>query len=213
MPRRRGNTFRNRALSSSFHRRITLLLAFVVLIATLPIPSSTARAALNDQEQRDYRWYDNVYSPPDKPQPSTPLAAENTAITDVANGEVRHLRANVHSGFNDDVPAGTVFKLQYSTATGGPWTDVGGIGSGAIWRGFDNIGLTDGVQIDGTLLSSSNDKLNYEEENPATPSGAIGKEKVVEWGWVVQDNGAAEGTKYYFLVVLNDGTALSSYSN
>ena len=213
MPRTRTKPVRNKPLRRRFDREIKLLLGFVVLSATILTPLSTVRAALGDQEQRDYRWYDNVYSPPDKPQPSTPLAAENTAITDVGNGDVQHLRTNVHSGFNDDVPEGTAYKLQYSIATGGPWTDVGGIGSGAIWRGFDNSGLTDGVQIDGTLLSSSNDKLNYEEENPATPSGAIGKEKVVEWGWVVQDNGAAEGTKYYFRVVLNDGTALSSYSN
>ena len=87
---------------------------------------------------------------------------------------------NVHSGFITDVPAGTAYKLQYSTATGGPWTDVGGFGSGAIWRGFDNSGITDGVQIDAVLLSSSNDKLNYEEENPGTSAGSIGKEKVVE---------------------------------
>ena len=198
------------------HRPSSIVAILLVLAAAvLSLPSSTPplSAGLTDQEQRDHRWYDNVYSPPDKPQPSTPLAAENTAITDVASGDVRHLRMNVHSGFNTDVPAGTAYKLQYSTSTGGPWTDLGGIGSAAIWRSFDNSGLTDGVQIDAVLLSSSIDKLNYEEENPGTSAGAIGKEKVVEWGWVVQDNGAADGTKYYFRMALNDGTALSSYIN
>ena len=184
-----------------------------MVVAGFVANHAPAAAALDDQEQRDYRWYDDVYSPPDKPQPSTPFAAENTAITDVANAAVLHARINVHSGLNDDVPEGTDYKLQYAAATAGPWTDVGGIGSAAIWRGFDNSGLTDGVQIDATLLSSSNEKLNYEEANPGTPPGSIGKEKVVEWGWVVQNNGAAAGATYYFRIALNSGTALSSYTN
>ena len=56
-------------LGPKLQHAIRLLLTLVVLIATFPMSGSPVRAALDDQEQRDYRWYDNVYSPPDKPQP------------------------------------------------------------------------------------------------------------------------------------------------
>ena len=192
---------------------VSLALTFALLVAAFPASPVPIRAALSDMTQQDYRWYDNTYSPPDKPTPDTPLAAENTAITDVGSADVLHLRMNVHSGFNDDVPETAVFKLQFSTSTSGPWTDVGGLSSGEIWRGFDNASFNDGDQIPDVVLSASAEKLTYEEANNAPLLGAIGKEKVAEWAWVLEENSAALGTSYYFRVTQSDGTALSSYTN
>ena len=194
------------------NRLARFVLVVAIVAAGLPLMATPVSAALDDQEQRDYRWYDNTYIA-SFPTPDTPLAAENTAIANVASGDVIHVEINVHAGFNDDVPAGTAYKLQHATSTGGPWTDVGGIGSGAIWRGFDNSGLADGIGLNSTVLAASTEKVNYEEENPGTLLSSIGKEKDAEWGWVVQNNGAADNTTYYFRIALDSGSALNSYVN
>ncbi len=168
---------------------------------------STAGATLT---QKDYRWYDNV----DAIQPTTPLAAENTTTTSVAETTVVRLRLSAEA--SAPVAAGETFKLQYSTSTGGPWTDVGGLGSGETWRGFDNAMPADGATITATLLSTSDTLETCEEANnsAATPNQVLqGTNADGEWDWVVQNNGAAGSTTYYFRMVKSSGTALDGYNN
>ena len=169
-------------------------------LTTAPVPILT---------QADYRWYDNV----DAIQPTTPLAAENTALADAANGTVYRIRMSVgDAGLT--LAAGEAFKLQFSTSTGGPWTDVGGLGSGVIWRGSNNTSPADGATITASLLSGASILATYEEANPsASTPNAITVGNAAEWDWVVEHNGAASGTTYFFRMVKSSGTALDGYTN
>ena len=159
--------------------------------------------------QLDYRWYDNA----DAIQPTTALAAENTAISNVDDTDVVRLRINIANGPNN-LGAGATFKLQFSTATSAGWTDVGATSSSAIWRGFDNASVADGTTITTNLIGSSSpaDKQTYEEQNDAT-GNALAKNKNGEFDWVVQHNGAQGDVTYYFRVIRGIGTPLEGYTN
>ena len=160
--------------------------------------------------QTDYRWYQNL----DGAQPTTALAAENASTIDVESGAILHLRMNLA---NDPGPfnAGTVFKLQYGTSTAGPWTDVGTLGSGSIWRGYDNSTPVDGSALSAELLTSSDssDTQSYEESNPSAANSRIGSNRTAEWGWVLEDNSADTNTAYYYRMLRDDGEALAGYTN
>ena len=191
---------------------LTVALGLAVALAVVLFHGSAlpVSAGINDLTQLDYRWYENVAAL----QPTTPLAAENSATTGVADGSVLRLRMNLANALTN-LAAGSVVKLQYATSTGGPWTDVGGIGSGATWRGSDNPSVADGDRVSGTLLGTSDqaDRQSYEEENNATTPATLKKGKEGEFDWVVQANGSSPDTNYYFRMVQGDGTALSAYAN
>ena len=161
--------------------------------------------------QEDYRWFSNL----DDDDVGAPLVGENTPYTDASLGEVLRLRINVLVQDNALTKDSQTFKLQYSvTTTTGPWTDIGGIGTSAIWRGFDNPKPSDGATLKALELSTSNVKESYEESNPsalnpnAVPVGQMG-----EWDWVVEDNNAPSETRFYFRVVKGDGSLLDGYTN
>ena len=160
--------------------------------------------------QEDYRWYENF----DDETPTTSLAAENTPISAIAQSVTYRIRMNLELS-NQNLPvSGQSFKLQFSTSTGGSWTDVGALASGEIWRGFDNPSgqATDGATIT-TLLSTSNVGESYEEENPSVVNpNAISTGQRAEWDWVVQDNVATADTTFYFRMVTADDTPLDSYT-
>ncbi|MEK7848923.1 MAG: hypothetical protein AAB270_08360, partial [Chloroflexota bacterium] len=145
--------------------------------------------------------------------PTTPLAAENTAYTATSPGVVYRLRLNIGIAGSALPAAVQTFKLQYATSAGGPWTDIGAIGSGEVWRGYNNTTPADGATITSLLLSTSNVAESYEEANPSVanpnsiPAGQRG-----EWDWVLEDYGAANGTTYYFRMVKGDGTGLDTYT-
>ncbi|MCH7997607.1 MAG: hypothetical protein IIB11_07530 [Chloroflexi bacterium] len=105
------------------------------------------------------------------------------------------------------------FKLQYSTNTSGPWTDVGNINSSSLWRGFNNSSPTDGDPIS-LRLASSDVGESYEEANPSRVNrNAIAVGSRGEWDWVVQNNGALGDTTYFFRMVQADSTPLNAYTN
>ncbi|MFQ5860405.1 MAG: hypothetical protein ACE5IG_02505, partial [Dehalococcoidia bacterium] len=169
---------------------------------------ATAAPPAPTLSQEDYRWYANA----DAVQPTTALATENTAITNTTPGTVYRLRMNVEDA-GAELPAGEVFKLQYSTSTLGPWTDVGALASAEIWRGFDNLTPADGATVSATLLTTSTVVETYEEtNNSATTPNAILVSGRGEWDWVVENNGAAESTTYFFRMVKGDATALDAYT-
>ncbi len=206
-------SIRNRCLRIArrqYYRAVSLLLTLTVLVGTFPgLPTPVpAIAGIGDLIQLDYRWYLNI----DSALPATTLAAENTGFSGATDGAVYHLRVNVNNtGDKIDKPAD--FKLQYSTSTGGPWTDVGGIGSGETWRGFDNSSVADGDSVS-KLLTATEGEQTYEEANPATIINDFdGPDKPNEWDWVVQGNAALGSTTYYFRMVKSGGTALGGYTN
>ena len=161
-------------------------------------------------EQLQFRWYQNLDAVP----PTTPLAAENTFVAGSVVSTVYHLRINV-SVTGANLNPGANFKLQFATVIAGPWTDVGGLGSGLAWRGFDNSTPADGVTLGSVVLSLSTaaERQTYEEANisAATPN-RINKNRVGEWAWVVQNNAGAPGTTYYFRMVWSDSSQLNTYT-
>ena len=160
--------------------------------------------------QEDYRWFENL----DNKTPVTPLASENVAIVATSPGVVYRLRMNAEVGVEDLPAGGQTFKLQFSTDTGGSWTDVGTIGSAETWAGFDNPGnqAQDGATIT-PLLSTSDAGESYEENNPSVANpNPINVGQRGEWDWVVLDKSAAPNTTYFFRMAKEDGTPLDSYS-
>ena len=160
--------------------------------------------------QANYRWYENTNSS----TVVTALAVLNTSTT-VASGTIVRLRTNILVA--DATSSNQAFKLQFATSAASAasaWTDVGRIASTTIWRGYNNALPTDGETLPTLLLTSSTIVESYEEENNSTsspntiPVGGYG-----EWDWVLQSNGAATGTTYYFRMVQSNGSALNSYSN
>lgn len=70
--------------------------------------------------QNDYQWYSNA----DNVQPGSSLAALNTAATTSDLSTIVRLRMNTSVSSKDLVANSQQFKLQYSTSTSGPWSDV-----------------------------------------------------------------------------------------
>jgi len=172
-------------------------------------PQLTTAPAVS-YSQNAYRWYANR----DNLQPNTALAALNTPLANVVSGGgvVFRLRMSVTVSGRTLLAGSQAFKLQYATSTSGPWSDVGAIGSNTIWRGYDNPTPADGAQISATLLTGSDTRQSYEEQNPSALNPAqTGSSQDAEWDWVVQENGATPGETYYFRMVLADGTPLHAY--
>jgi len=167
----------------------------------------------SDLTQTTYRWYNNA----DSVQPGTAKAAENTAITGVADGDILRARISVQiqtgtMGINTEA-----FKLQYGQGSDcsaiSTWTDVDVIGGTGIWRGYNNTTPADGAQITSSLLDSQTNALeSYEEQNPSVNNPAAITDKG-EWDWVVQNNNAPANTTYCFRMVEDDGTVFDTYTN
>jgi len=160
--------------------------------------------------QMSFRWYQNINSL----TPTTPLAAENAAYVASAPLGTYRLRMNLQVSGAPVLAGGQTFGLQYTTSTGGPWSDVGGIGSGTIWRGYNNTTPADGATVTSLLLSNSNVMESYEEANPSVANpNTIFVGQRGEWDWVLQGNGALSATAYYFRMVKGDGSPLDTYTN
>lgn len=159
--------------------------------------------------QRSFRWYQNA----DSVSPTAPLAVENAVYAAIALGEVYRLRMSVKVGGLAVSTGSQIFKLQYATSTGGPWSDVGAIGSGGTWRGYDNTTPADGATITFLLLSNSNVAESYEEANPSPNNpNAISPGQRGEWDWVLQHNGASPSVTYYFQMAKSSGVVLDTYT-
>ena len=173
-------------------------------------------------EQKRYHWFVNTASatptntwPPDGE--GTELG-QNEAITNdrpVSYGDVLRLRMGLE--VSSVTATGRSFKLQYAESeicdSSNTWQDVGPIGSTtALWRGYNNAGLSDGATLSATVLTSSDELETYEEENNASamPNAIISGDQG-EWDWVLE-SGAAAGTSYCFRMVTPDGTPLTTYT-
>ncbi len=162
--------------------------------------------------QAHYRWYQNA----NDATPTSTLAATDfsTVYSNIASSTVARIRMNLGVTVTQLGASTQAFKLQYATSTGGPWSDVGAIGSAASWRGYDNTSVSNGTTLSSTLITSSTVAGSYvEQNNSAVNPNAIPVGGWGEWDWVVQNNGASLATKYYFRMVKSAGTALDAYTN
>jgi len=174
--------------------------------------------------QDSYRLYANANTlTPTDPWPSagsdlnenSPIDSSNISI--IPGDEIR-LRMNVFVTNATATVSTHAYKLQYVAASDCVnalnWTDVGAIGSGGLWRGYNNTSVANNATIGSLLLSSSTILESYVEENPSIanpteiPLGGVG-----EWDWVLSDNLAVGGTTYCFRMVHSDGTPLDGYDN
>ena len=170
-------------------------------------------------DQRDYRIYENANAV----QPTIPMAATNTPAQNIEGAEVFRIRMNVAVS-QAPLSANTEqFKLQYANkgveanctdVAGGSFADVGGIGSGTIFRGYDQT-PTDGATLTGFLLATSSNVLETYEEanNTASNTNAIAVGQRGEWDFVVQNNGANSEDSYCFRMVRSNDTAFTTYTN
>ncbi len=181
--------------------------------------------------QNYYRLYaDNDELDPTDPWPAGAAdLGENEAMTDLdeplGQGERTRLRMSLFINNATLVQNSQTFKLQYgrrvsSCSAISSWNDVGGIGSGAIWRGYN------GSPVDGTELATSTPapgRLNlsvsdvagtYEEaNNSALNPHTVDIGEDVEYDWVVENNGALQKSSYCFRMIESDGTELTGYDN
>jgi len=182
--------------------------------------------------QNYYRFYaDNDAILPTDPWPigATDLG-ENTSIStlDEPLADFDHIRIRMTASVkNATLPAGLLnVKLQYglqettcSAITA--WTDVGAAGSGAIWRGYNAAGVTDGDSLSGNpatsgdlLLSVADRAGRYTESNPASANAyAVFKNEDIEYDWHIEQNGAPQRSNYCFRMIKVDETELDGYSN
>ncbi len=164
--------------------------------------------------QNDSRWYWNA----DSVQPGGAMANENTTSTNATSSAVYRIRMNITIGTADLTTSTQAFKLQYGTSTTGcpavpSWSDVGGLASGVIWRGYDNTGTDEEATTTSTLLGSSNVRESYEEANPSVANLlAIANGQDGEWDWVVQNNNAPGSTTYCFRMIKSNSTLLDGYN-
>ncbi|MFP4616552.1 MAG: hypothetical protein ACLFNR_00105 [Candidatus Paceibacterota bacterium] len=188
-------------------------------IDTVEIGAVKWEAQIEDPElvQDQYRFYENR----DDTTPTVELAGENEKVTAVAQDEVIRLRANVLSETNS-IPEDTLqMKLQYaalgeesdcSALATTTFSDIGAVDSSEIWRGFSNSTTTDGEDLSSVLLSLSDVRGTYEEENPsALLPRLVGQGERVEWDFTLQNNGAESGEPYCFRMVKSDDVDLFRY--
>lgn len=159
-------------------------------------------------DQDGFRWYQGQ----NNVTPTNPLGSENEDILNVANNDVVRLRIAAQNSVYAQPSSKFDMKLQYAQASdcsaAGSWTDVGGIGSGTIWRGFNQGGATtDGSTLPSSLLDGGvNNLMTYEESNNSAqnPNSVPANERA-EWDWVIQNNNAGSVTPYCFRMVSTDG--------
>lgn len=122
-------------------------------------------------------------------------------------GDLRPTRAIYFDGKIDEVRVSNMVR----SAAWQKATYQNGIGNLVSVGGSTSQG--DGNTVPSLLLSNSDERMSYEEENDSVenPTGiAIGDEG--EWDWVIQNNGAPSGTNYCFRMINSDNTPLSSYT-
>jgi lipopolysaccharide export system protein LptA len=175
-------------------------------------------------DQSHYRVWNNANAntPTDPWPPGGSDLDEDTPVdaasTPAKPGDVLRLRMSLQVTNSTSTVSAHQFKLQYAESadctTALNWNDVAPTGSStAIWRGYDNAGVTNNVNSAITTLADSNVAESYVEQNNSTGTAAeIGVGQLGEWDWVVQDNLGVADTNYCFRMTKSDGTPLDTYT-
>ncbi|KKS83323.1 MAG: hypothetical protein UV60_C0044G0006, partial [Parcubacteria group bacterium GW2011_GWA2_43_11] len=124
-------------------------------------------------------------------------------------------RLGIHQSLTTGAFNGTMDEVRIATvARSKAWLTTeyqNGIGNLVSISGSESLG--DGYTLPSTVLSDSDERQTYEEENDsvlnpnAIPVGDKG-----EWDWVIENNGASAGTGYCFRMIKSDGTKLNAYT-
>ncbi len=134
----------------------------------------------------------------------------------VKNADVVRLRMQL--SVSNSTSTAEIFKLQFATTSAAcdvasGWTDVGNATSSAVWRGYNNASVADGVTLSSSTISGTDVYGSYEETNPSvTMPNAVGYTQQGEWDFVLQQNNASPGATYCFRMIESDGTQLFSYA-
>mgnify|MGYP000085350702 CR=1 FL=1 len=154
--------------------------------------------------------------------PTTALANENTAPTDIATtGSTFRLRANYADRGLALLAGGERLKLQYTSGcnpntsleTTCTWIDVDDIGGIGIWR-YKDLACTptdcaDNMKITGTVLTGTNSTCasggngcgQWITDKDAAAGNFIHNAGITqEAEWIVESNGSAASTTYYFRI-------------
>jgi hypothetical protein len=178
--------------------------------------------------QNDFEWFataNSVTLTNIWPSGDGENLSENDVITQfppsnepLAPGDQIRLQMNMTVGSATLSASTQAFKLQYSEdddcTTASVWLDVGGKGSGTIWRLFDEAAIGDSTtQVNDISTSTASAEGYYSEINPSAvnPNEVLSGENT-EWDWPLENNGANENSTYCFRMVLSDGTELDSYN-
>ncbi len=142
----------------------------------------------------NWRWYYDHYNE----TPVEPIAAENTAPTNITDGSIIKLRLavrEVEGITGEDLK----LRLQYST-----YSDfsndvhfVGEIGSTTIWTYGDGVD-SDNDPILQTVLASTTAGATHNESGISTTTYDLLGNAFVEWEFTIRNNGAPDYTTYYF---------------
>lgn len=172
-------------------------------------------------EQSSFWWYNNTnaITPTDAWPPGATNLTENQVINSTNPTKYSDvLRLRMGLGVTAVTANDNSFKLQYAAGLGCSeslnWMDVGPIGSStALWRGYNNAGVSDGATLPSAILSATDVLETYEEENnSATIVNPIASGQYGEFDWVLE-NRALPGTYYCFRMVNLDGSRFKTYTN
>lgn len=142
---------------------------------------------------RGWRWYDDESSL----NPNIAYAGENIAPTGMYNHNQIRLRETITE--IGGASQGGRKKIQYSSDSVN-FTDVGEIGSGAVWA-YCNGGGTDDNLVSSLLVSTSSTFGPYVETGIGSSTFNHAAGSSVEYDFCLQENFALVNTTYYFRVV------------
>lgn len=157
---------------------------------------------------RNWRFYQNT----DAVQPTTDLAAENTAPTGITPTQQLRLRVQFEERSGQGQSGTTARKrLQYVSSSTCPavdscansnWTNVDSQGGAGIWRHFNNATPADDAAITSSLLTttgcSATQLGRYYEQSATTTAFINSSLNCAEHDYTVEFNGTKNGLTYYF---------------
>jgi hypothetical protein len=196
---------------------------------SLYIPSAFGAEEENEDaqyEQLNYRWYENV----DAGTPTTAWDIDGTPVAEGAPiidqgainpGDELRLRMNLLAFNGTGTVDSAAFTLQYSAAEvcssvpSNSWVDLADVGSTtAAFAGLNNASVGDGSEIPSTLLSNSDIKGTYEEENnSALIPNEVGNGEAIEFDWSITPVTAVVNSEYCFRLTRSTGDALTTYTS
>ena len=168
--------------------------------------ASVQAAATTTITQHNYQWFYNA----DSTTPASQIGNDNTAVETISTQPVR-LRMNLDINGATLAVNTQAFKLGYSTAVGGPYTDVGATTSFQEWRFYENPSVTSGTTLTGSFLVTDSDIYgSYMASNsePTNPN-AVTISQFIEYDWSLDPTRAQSGNTYYFRMFKSNGDSLT----
>ncbi|NTW22404.1 DUF2341 domain-containing protein [Candidatus Falkowbacteria bacterium] len=142
-----------------------------------------------------WRWYHDE----ENETPTAAVAGEEVAPAGIARGNVLKLRLSIKAT-NGLAGSNVKMKLQYSTFSdfSSDVNFVGEIGSSSsIWNYGDGVDA-DNDPIISTTLSDSDATSTHNESGISTSTYMHNADEVAEWEFTIVNNGATNGTTYFF---------------